>query len=158
MYVKVWAPFLLLVILLSSGVYWARSRTSTVSVLELRWTRYVGVQECVEHISDDRFVLGFTREIIKPCRWIWADLRVSSGYNSTPHWPNLDDLDETYRVVLRSEFYEAKLAPKDLPNALWYFASSDSSHYTLFLKTLQNQTESPKVVATFGQVERIVIQ
>jgi hypothetical protein len=81
---------------------------------------------------------------------------MSSGYNSTPEWPSVQDLDESYREVFRSELYEAKLKPLDYPIARWYYAGSDASHYDLFLESLQDTTKKPRVSATFGQVERVI--
>lgn len=152
----VWFPFLFLVAALSTGVYWSHSHTSKVSVNELRWTLFVGLQNCADHQPGDRFFMGAPQEIIQPCRWVWSGLRMSSGYNTTPSWPNLKDLDERTRVIFKSEFYEAKLKPCDFPN-VWYYASSNVAHYELFLEALLDTTKNPRVTATFGQVESVFI-
>lgn len=112
--------FWIMVIVLSSAIWWARSHTSRVQVLELRWTRFVGIQTCEEAKPGDRFWLGMNTDVSRPCRWLWAGTRMTTGFNSTPEWPNLDDLTEQTRVVFQSEIYEGKLRPLAFPGSKWY--------------------------------------
>jgi hypothetical protein len=153
-----WCLFLLFIVLfslLSVGIYFAKSHVSKTNVLELKWTRHVGLQKCIVPEHEDQYITSSSVVSIA-CRWIWVGLRSISGFNSTPEWPNISDLDSSYRTVFRSEIYQATLKPLSFPKTKWYYVGSTFTDYELFLRALNNTEISPRVQATFGQVEKVV--
>lgn len=138
---------------LSLGLWWARSHTAEVSVLELHWTRILGIQQCLPPDEGNRFLAGIAEN--QTCHWIWQGIRKASGTNNTPEWPSIGDLSTDYRVVIQGERYEGILKPIPHPDARWVLSSSDVSIYMRFLLALQTNSTVPRVRATFCQVEGI---
>lgn len=152
-------PFVFLTFFLSATLLLFRSRQEDVVVLELRWSRFLGVQECSEPDEKNHFLVGLPTpigsSIVRPCHWVWKGLLREDGIDNIPFWPNTTDLDSTNRIVIRTEIYSALLQPQSFPKQIWRLVSSDVNIYMSLLEAFQNSKKVSKVTATFGQVEKI---
>lgn len=128
-----------------------------VQVLELRWTRIVGIQKCIEKEHHDQYLANPQRAgiAISSCLWVWDGVRKESGTNTLPIWPNTSDLSVDSRIAIQSEIYQGTLKPTKYARVRWSFSSSDESLYTEFFDALQNNRTIPRVTSIFGQVVRV---